>query len=423
MEKIRTNLFALLLLASILPHGASAEVDDHPISGYGPFYPDLLVVPLNQTFKLHSNKGAKHVIYLDFNGHTIIEGKKEDIGWVYLPMNIEGSKDSFSNEEKTRIQLIWKAVSEDFLPFEIDITTEEPPLADLRKTGKGDERWGVRAVISQYDDENGSHWSRNGSFTRTTDQELYVHQENGNEKNHPISIADAVSHEAGHTLGLWHDGQTKDLKKREEEGGKKRKKKNRIVEYYKGYATEHAEWSTIMGWSTWSWSQWDKGEYDKSTNQQDDLAIITSKKNGFGYRKDDHGSSMKTARKIPLGHAQLKSVATGIIERNTDVDYFTFSLSKEGEITLQVAPDSFAPNLYIKATLFDQSGVELAMKVPENRSVTFNQKLKAGKYYLAVEGTGTLKGSPKTLDGFSDYGSLGFYEISVKGGSMPRKAK
>lgn len=401
MENVRIRLLTLLLFGFIISYGVHAEDDQPPISGYGPFHPDFIVVPLEQTFKLHSNKGAKHVIFLDFDGHTNIEGKYKK--WVYLPMNFEGSEDSFSDEEKTRIQLIWKVVAEDYLPFEIDVTTEQPLLEDLRKTGDGDEKWGVRVVISQYDDDNGMHWALNNSFTSAVDQELYVHQEDG-DKNHPISIGDAVSHEVGHTLRLSHDGQRRPY-----------------IDYYPGYDTKKGEWSTIMGWTRWSWSQWSKGEYRKSNNKEDDLAIIASDKNGFGYRKDDHGSSRETASKIEVKHAELESVVTGIIERNTDVDYFSFNLKESSKVVLRISPDSFAPNLYIKASLFDASGRAMKVKVTKARVVTFHRTLKAGNYYLAVEGSGSVKGSPQTLDGFSDYGSLGFYDISAS--HMPKKKR
>ncbi len=47
----------------------------------------------------------------------------------------------FSNAELLRIQAIFQRVVEDFRPFEVNVTTQEPPLSDLIKEGPTDTRW------------------------------------------------------------------------------------------------------------------------------------------------------------------------------------------------------------------------------------------------------------------------------------------
>ena len=42
---------------------------------------------------------------------------------------------------------IWRSVAEDFAPFNVDVTTEDPGVEALRKFGTGDTQWGVRVVI------------------------------------------------------------------------------------------------------------------------------------------------------------------------------------------------------------------------------------------------------------------------------------
>jgi hypothetical protein len=43
---------------------------------------------------------------------------------------------------------IWRAVAEDFAPFNVDVTTEEPASVEaLRRVGTGDTQWGIRVVI------------------------------------------------------------------------------------------------------------------------------------------------------------------------------------------------------------------------------------------------------------------------------------
>ena len=94
--------------------------------------------PLAETFALHSNPGATKVIYLDFNGHTTTgEFWNTDFtsgNPIVTPaFSIEGDS-SFSNAELERIQRVWERTSEDFLPFDVDVTTEDPGIEGLESS-------------------------------------------------------------------------------------------------------------------------------------------------------------------------------------------------------------------------------------------------------------------------------------------------
>src|SRR5436190_7530681 len=100
---------------------------------------------LNQTFQLHSNPSAKQVIYLDFDGHTT--GNVYGTSWdniVSPAWDYSGNGASFTTAEMQIIQRIWVRVSEDFAPFNVDVTTQDPGFEALRKYGTGDDRWGIR---------------------------------------------------------------------------------------------------------------------------------------------------------------------------------------------------------------------------------------------------------------------------------------
>jgi len=335
--------------------------------------------PLDQTFLLHSRPGATKRVYLDFNGHIGIEG-------TYAPFNFEGSGDTFSNAELTVIQQAWKSASEDFLPFNVDITTQDPGVEALRKTGAGDTEWGQRAVISASNWDYS--WSYVGSFNYDTDYECQIYPGN----NSWIWIADSISHEVGHSLGLNEDGQ-----------------KPGDGTYYEGHGSGATYWSPIMGWTKmtepYGVSQWSKGEYTNATNKEDDLAKITTL-NGFGYRPDDHGSTRSSATAIASG-----VLAEGIIEQNTDIDYFSFKMPGSGNVKIAINPDNLAPNLDILAKLLDANGTVLYTSNPlDALNAQFDVNLAAGDYYLSIDGTGF--GNP-AIDGYTDYGSLGYYSVLV----------
>ncbi|MDP6544842.1 MAG: CARDB domain-containing protein [Phycisphaerae bacterium] len=360
--------------------------------------------PLDQTFGLHSAPDASKMIYLDFDGHTTSGTSWNNTynggsDFTSPAFSYQGDS-SFTDAEKERIQRIWQRVAEDYIPFDVDVTTEDPDpdIAALMKSGFGDQEWGVRVVIggdsSDWFDPGAGGVAYIGSFDWNSDTPAFVFPENlfNSEKN----VAEAISHEAGHTVGLYHDGT-------DPPNG---------VEYYQGHGSGATGWAPIMGVGYYeNLVQWSKGEYPQANNNEDDLSIIVSA-NGFGYRSDDHGDTQAVATALAVDGNNAVS-GEGIVERNTDLDFFSFTTTA-GAITLDIDPFYNSPNLDILASLYDSAGGLVAA----NNSATvldanFNLDLPAGTYYLSVEGTGK---SP-TDTGYSDYGSLGYYSVSgVLGG-------
>ena len=357
---------------------------------------------LADTFQLHSNPGASHTIYLDFDGHvtsgtiwnSAFNGGNDIVTPAY---NFQGDSSSFTDTELQRIQRIWQRVAEDFLPFDVNVTTEEPAPSKLRKSSSSDTEWGVRVVIGG----NGS-WYGNaggvayvGSFNWSSDTPVFVFSENlGN--GHEKYTAEAITHEAGHALGLRHHGRTSPSE-----------------EYYAGHGSGETGWAPIMGVGYYrNLTQWSRGEYaNANRSSQDDLQIITTE-NGFGYRTDDHGDDFQTATEFIVDQSTV--FQTGIIERNDDVDMFSFTTTG-GEVDLSFSPAPRGPNLNIGAALYDAVGTLLVYSNPTGiLSASIAATLAAGEYFVSVTGTG--EGDPLN-GGFSDYGSLGWYSIS---GTIPQ---
>ncbi len=357
----------------------------------GTFDPPPLQAPfaLEQTFKLHSTPGASRVIYLDFNGHTVSKG-----AWTRYfnmrrinaaPLDMDGDVSTFSDRELAAIQQIWQRVTEDYAPFDVDVTTEDPGAAALTRDSSGDTAFGMRVIITSTTLESVGGIAYVGVFDEVGDDHKLVFVFSGPCSDDPTTMGEVCSHEVGHTLGLLHDGTTTGQA------------------YYQG----HGSWAPIMGGNVGqSLTQWSRGEYANANNPQDDLQVIQS--HGLAPYRDDHGSKLETA--TPIEGTIVDQI--GVIEQRTDWDFFAFSIGA-GTVSITVEPAERGANLDMGVWLLDASDNAIAESTPvDSLGAALTVTLPQGDYYLAVTGMGT--GDPAT--GYSDYASLGQYRIS---GSLP----
>jgi PKD repeat protein len=360
------------------------------------------LAPLDQTFLLHSRPGAARTIYLNFRGAQLSGTAWNSSGTAItaLPFDTDGVPYTYSTAELERIQYIWQRVVEDFAPFDVDVTTVPPPADRLTRSSGTDGVFGTTVLVTSrsgvYSCSCGGV-AYIGIFDETSDYYkpalvFYDALGPGSEKY----VAEAISHEAGHNMGLQHDGYS---------GGG----------YYGGHGSGATGWAPIMGVGySQALVQWSKGEYATANNVQEDYVVMAG--NGLPLRADDHGDSAGTA--TPLAGSSAGGVTTfaaeGLIERPSDVDWFGFA-SAAGTISFSVTPAARSANLDPLIELRDGAGNLLASANPVDAlpvSLSYAVPL-AGTFYLTVQGVG--KGDPAGT-GYSDYGSLGQYAVA---GSVP----
>jgi PKD repeat protein len=344
--------------------------------------------PLDQTFKLHSLPGSNKVIYLDFNGATIT-GTAWNTSYnggadiVATAFSLDSDPTTFSTTELQRIQNIWKRVAEDYSPFNVDVTTEEPASAALIRSNSSDTQFGNRVVITPtnfYPNAGGVSYV--GSFDDIGDYYKTSWAFSNMLSNGEKYIAEACSHESGHSVGLHHEGLT---------GG---------TTYYQG----QGDWAPIMGNSYYkNVTQWAKGEYTGANNAEDQLQVMQNY--GLAYYADDHGNTANAASMLASGSGIS---STGFIERNTDIDVFGI-LAGSGALSVSVTPSPLGPDLKILAELRDAGWNLLASSSLTNLGASISTSVPAGTYFLAISGIGS--GDPATT-GYSDYASLGQYIIT-----------
>lgn len=364
-----------------------------------------LMRPLSETFELESRPGSNRTIFLDFDGHTI-----EGTAWnkrvgnpriVADAYSIDDDGSTFSDAERTEIQRVWQIVSEDFAPFDVNVTTRNPGEAAITRSSAADLQFGSHAVITANPGNmqalcgcGGQAYIGVFSFDsyHAYHQPALVYTDGVGTSGK--AIGEATSHEVGHNFGLTHDGTP-------------------TADYSKG--TE--PWAPIMGVGyNQPVSQWSKGEYSGASNTtQDDLAVISQ---GAPLVGDDHGD-VATASAIADGQE-----IEGVIETRTDVDAFRFTGSGATSVIVST-PEQFG-DLDVLLTIRNAQGAVVATvdpgvaKVNESQATglgaTWSGDLPAGgaTYTATVDGIGT--GDPLTPGLYSDYGSLGRYTISIDTG-------
>jgi hypothetical protein len=354
-------------------------------------------------FALSSRPGSTKTLYLDFRGMrmTAVSWNRwaGNPDFTLPPFSLDADGTTFSAAEQDAVRGIWIRVAEDYAPFDINVTTADPGLPAIDRTSSADAVYGTRVLVTSDTYMYGKCGCGGIAYVDVFDSTGSAH-----ESYQPAlvfakglgsgtkAMAEAASHEAGHNLGLHHDGRTSP-----EEG------------YYGGQGS----WAPIMGVSySKPVTQWSSGEYINASETQDDLAVIAS--NGPGLVADDHGNTAATATVLPVG-----GTAGGLISTRGDVDYFALALSAAGPATVRVTPQRPAANLDTQVSLYDATGTLVGSDDPAvtgtadpapGLASSLSRMLAAGTYYLAVDGVGYA--DPATT-GYSDYASLGRYTVTV----------
>jgi hypothetical protein len=342
-------------------------------------------------FALHSLPSSTKVVYLDFDGH-VMDGEYWNIRFgvdrfVNQPYDIDGDPTSFSDTERARMIEIWQRVADDYAPFDVDVTTENPGVEGLRRTSSSDTTFGTRTVITSSDWHAQADGGRRiggiallNVFTSSTDHASYVFSSNlagGNAK----SVAEAASHEAGHTFSLDHDGTA-------------------TADYYGG----HNNWGPIMGTPySRAVSHWSNGQYPGADNTgEDDLAEIGSR---GGVRADDHGNAAAAATPVTTG------THGGLIGVGGDVDAFRVTPGS-GSTRITVTSGTNATNLLARMTVRDAGGavvIAIDPTIVTGWSLSTVVPATTGPFTVEIAGSAWL--TPET--GFVAYGSMGEYTLDI----------
>lgn len=329
----------------------------------------------------NSYPSASATIFLDFDGQTVANTSWNYNGPIYCgPAGITNSQ----------ITEVFNRVAEDYRPFNVNITT------DSTKYFAAPVNQRTRVILTITSDWYGSAGGVSfvNSFTWGDNTPCFVFTAllNYNTKY----ISEAASHEAGHTLGLYHQA-------------KYDSNCVKLTDYNSGQGSGEIGWAPIMGVGYYqNFTLWNNGPNSFGCNNfQSDLSVITTN-NGFTYRTDDYGNTFGAASNISFTNNQFN--ISGVVEQSTDMDMFKFTLASTGEFTLDAVPYNVGTgdagsDLDMQVTLYNNSQTMLNIYNPGTLlSSVIDTTLTSGTYYIKVEGRGNIYAP--------NYASLGSYALT-----------
>jgi len=314
---------------------------------------------------------SANVILLDFNGEYVANTMWNVNGPITCaPANL--------NAEEAA--LVLQRVIADFAPFNITVTIDEAIYNAANPYKRS------RVIITEswewYGQAGGVSYLN--SFTWGSNTPCFVFS---SLLNYCVKmIAEACSHEAGHTLGLRHQSVY-------DANGVK------ISDYNWGQGSGEIGWAPIMGASyNENLSLWHNGPNSLSaTTMQDDVAKIASV---VGFVNDEYANSTSSA-------TALSTSKTGLINNSSDIDFFSLNINTTKTLSLipaNVGPNNDGGNLDLVLNIYNSQGV-LISSVNDPTILNAGVSLSAGSYYISASTTDNQFATR--------YGMLSKYTIGV----------
>lgn len=322
-------------------------------------------------------------IFLDFDGHTVT-----GTSWNYNGPIVCGA----SGFDNTQIETIFNRISEDYRPFNMNVTTDSAKYLAAPVNRR------IRVIITVSSDWYGSAGGVAfvNSFTWGDNTPCFVFSALLGYSMKKVSEAGA--HEAGHTLGLYHQS-TYDSNC------------VKTSDYNYGTGSGEIGWAPIMGVGyNKNSTTWYNGpnSYGCTSYQNDQNIIVTN--NGFTYRPDDFGNTFTASSEKVFTNDAFSVDA--MISTSTDVDMFKFTLATTKRVVINAVPQNVGlgnsgSNLDISMELFNGSKNSIRVYNPPTLlNATMDTMLNAGTYYLKMDGVGNLY-TP-------EIGSLGEFALTAQ---------
>lgn len=339
---------------------------------------------------LQSRPGAENVIYIDFNGETV-----SGTTWNNFHNSFNDIVAAPSGMTRDEIVAIWARASEDWITFDVNVTTSRSLYNDTP--------WHSRVMVVctptklwYTEGESGiGGVAQHDSFNNIALSQICWSWNVGNY----LTCAETVSHECGHMMGNSHSGWD-----------------NAIVEdeYYDGFITSSGvQWAPIMGWGPAAGvnglTQFSKGEYYGATNDEDQIDEIE-------YELDPIGDENSILLPEIITMAGNSKKVKGLMNSGGDIDSYVVDLPSGGWV-VSVEPNPCGPNIDCLMSLRTFPGDALIERQDNDNDA--NDSLSASVSVPAAGGLFRINiGSDASLETsgyfYSNYGGIGSYTLRIK---------
>lgn len=307
---------------------------------------------------LNSLPSAPADIFLDFDGDT---------GQNVTPYDTDGNPSDYSASEQADIIRCHAQISLYFAMFNVNVTTVYTAARPKAWLCIGNNISGGYSYVNV--------------FPNSTPQSF-------NQSSDARNRLSGLAHEIGHNFGASHQSAFDAL-------GNETADYISAIEPLRGFLMGVDYSGTVKKWSI--------GHTTNASSLQDDLAVIATDLDNYGgdgYRPDDFGNTIATA--TPLIVSGAMQTHTGIIERYTDLDVFSFT-SPGGPTAITVAPEvPSGLDAILEVRDGSNSLIAVADTVANGQTLTVN--LPAGTFYVVVGSKG-------------NYADLGQYQVFVTEGA------
>ncbi len=350
-------------------------------------------IPILNSYPSITNK----VIYLDFDGQ-VVSGTMWNNGATINALPSIASAATIRN--------VWQRMSEDYRPFDVNITTDSMRFNNANPASR------IRVVFTptyQWFGNGAGGVAFVGSFTwggtPGTPCWIFESQLGNGAKN----MGEAASHEVGHTLSLKHQSTYNSAC-------------TKTNEYNPGLGTGVTSWAPIMGVGySKNITLFHNGKSADGCNLiQDDLsssfmAGITGLPY-LNYLADDIGNNFQNAKILNLN--TTTAIDSGLINTTGDIDAFRFTICSNRYVSINAKPWALdtttytGANMDVKLKLYNSAGTLIASDSAISKlSALVGLNLSSGSYFFTIDGDASAY--------YTDYGVLGKYYVSIKSNNPP----